>query len=214
MAHIALLDEIGDRTDRLLDRHTRIEPRRAVNVDVVGAEPLQAVGDKVLHCGRPGVETAKGAIRSAKRAELHAQDRLLPQPAAQGAAYQHLVVAHAVEIAGVEKRDPGVERRMDRRDALAFIRRAVEVAHAHAAEADGRNLGSRFPKLSLLHVSLLRLATVEHGNCATAVQSRTLRFAILLGNRCRSIAFWVSIPGSRAWDGASSRSMVPGSCTS
>ena len=46
-------------------------------------------------------------------------------------------MAHAVVVAGVEEGDPGLDRRMDRGDALATVRRTVEIGHAHAAEAEG-----------------------------------------------------------------------------
>jgi hypothetical protein len=46
-------------------------------------------------------------------------------------------MAHAVEIAGIEKRDAGVEGGMDRGDGLLAIRRAIHARHAHAAEAEG-----------------------------------------------------------------------------
>jgi hypothetical protein len=46
-------------------------------------------------------------------------------------------VAHGVEIAGVEQRDAGIERGMDRGDALVAIGRPVDLGHAHAAEAKG-----------------------------------------------------------------------------
>ena len=39
VADVAGLDHLGDRADRLLDRHVRVEARRPVDVDVVGAEP-------------------------------------------------------------------------------------------------------------------------------------------------------------------------------
>ena len=42
----ARLHHVGDRADRVLDRHVGIEPRRAVDVDVVDAEPLQRVGEE------------------------------------------------------------------------------------------------------------------------------------------------------------------------
>jgi hypothetical protein len=41
-AHVAGLDELGDGADRLLDRDTRVEAGRAVDVDVIGAQSLQA----------------------------------------------------------------------------------------------------------------------------------------------------------------------------
>ncbi|MCW2626031.1 MAG: hypothetical protein JWR48_2753, partial [Mycobacterium sp.] len=40
---------------------------------------------------------------------------------AQGFAEQHLVVAHAVEVAGVEQGDAGVERGTDGGDALGAV---------------------------------------------------------------------------------------------
>ncbi len=51
VAHISRLDHVGDRADRVLDRHVGIESRRAVDIDVVGAEALQAVGKEVLQTG-------------------------------------------------------------------------------------------------------------------------------------------------------------------
>ena len=58
----------------------------------------------------------------AQRAELHRDERLVA-PVAQRAADQQLVVARAVEVAGVEQRDAAVERGVDRRDALRPRRR-------------------------------------------------------------------------------------------
>ena len=53
---VAGLDHVGDRTDGLLDRHVRVEPSGTVDVDVVGAEALQRVGQEGAHGGRPGVD--------------------------------------------------------------------------------------------------------------------------------------------------------------
>jgi hypothetical protein len=55
VAHIAGLDHVGDGADRVLDRHVRVQARRAVDVDVVGAQALQAVGQEVLHRRGPAV---------------------------------------------------------------------------------------------------------------------------------------------------------------
>jgi hypothetical protein len=46
-------------------------------------------------------------------------------------------VAGAVEIAGVEQRDAGVERRVNGGDAFGLLGGTVEIRHAHAAKADG-----------------------------------------------------------------------------
>ena len=64
---------------------------------------------------------------------------------------QHLVVAHAVEIAGVEQCDPGIQRGVDGGDAFAAVGGAVDVRHAHAAEADGGDVGSGGAQFAMIH---------------------------------------------------------------
>ncbi|KWA38865.1 hypothetical protein WL27_15990 [Burkholderia multivorans] len=152
MAHVAGLDEIGDRADRLLDRHRRIDARRPVEIDVVGTEPLQRIGDEVADRDRPRIVAGEAAGRIAQRAELHADQHLLARAAAQRIADQHFVVAHPVEIAGVEQRDPVIERGVQRRDAFVAVGRAVEIRHAHAAEPDRRYLRARAAQLTCVHV--------------------------------------------------------------
>jgi len=53
-ADVPGLDEFGDRSDRLLDGNGGVEPGRAVDVDVVGAEALQGVGEEGLQGCRGG----------------------------------------------------------------------------------------------------------------------------------------------------------------
>lgn len=54
-------------------------------------------------------------------------------PALDGFGDQQLVMAHAVEIAGVEQGNTGVKRRPDGGDTLAPVARPVGSGHAHAA---------------------------------------------------------------------------------
>src|SRR3546814_7689252 len=75
VTHIARLDQLGDRADRVLDRHVRIEPRGAVYVDHFGAYSLQRIGGKVLHRRRTPVETGPLAAGPAHPAELDAERR-------------------------------------------------------------------------------------------------------------------------------------------
>jgi hypothetical protein len=51
---------------------------------------------------------------------------------------QHLVMALAVKVAGIEQRHAGVERGMNRRDGLVAVRRPVRARHAHAPKSDCR----------------------------------------------------------------------------
>ncbi len=65
-------------------------------------------------------------------------------------------MAHAVEVAGVEQRDAGIERGVDGGDALAAVGGAVEVGHAHAAEAElAETVGPVEPSLRVSMVVLL-----------------------------------------------------------
>ncbi|MCK1282783.1 aldo/keto reductase [Bradyrhizobium sp. 44] len=77
MFDVAGLHEIGDAADSLLDRNVGIEPRRAVDVDVVGAEPLQRIGQEVPRCSRPRVHAGEFAGRTAQRTEFDADLHLL-----------------------------------------------------------------------------------------------------------------------------------------
>jgi len=141
MSDVAGLHQIGEAADRLLDRNVGIETCRAVDVDVVGAETLQRIGEEILRRGRPGVHSGEFTRGAAQRAELDADLQPVARDVLQGFLHQHLVVAHGVEVAGIKQRDAGIERRMHRGDALAAIGRAIDLGHAHAAEAEGRDGG-------------------------------------------------------------------------
>jgi len=73
---------------------------------VIGAQPLQRVGGGRLDSGRASVITEPVAVRSALGAELDAQPVGVPVAALERAGDQHLVVAHPVEVAGVDQGDP------------------------------------------------------------------------------------------------------------
>jgi hypothetical protein len=60
-------------------------------------------------------------------------------------------VADAVEIAGVEQRDPGIQRGVDGGNALAAVGGAIEIRHAHAAEADSSDFGAGCAQFAMFH---------------------------------------------------------------
>jgi hypothetical protein len=110
VADVAGLDHLGDRADGFLDRHAWVDPGRAVDIDVVGTEPLQSVGERVLgRCGA-GVVAEPGPVGSALGTELDAQQHVVAPDTTQDLTDEHLVVAGAVEVARVEQPDAGVER--------------------------------------------------------------------------------------------------------
>src|SRR5277367_3784295 len=84
---------------------------------------------------RPAVVAGPLPGRIAQRSEFDADLQIVAAAAGERLADQHFIVAHAVEVAGVEQRDAGVECRMNGGDALAAVGGSVKIGHAHAAEA-------------------------------------------------------------------------------
>ena len=139
MPDIAGLHHVGDGADRVFDRHMRIDPRRLIEVDVIGVEPSQRIAEEILDRLRPGVVADDLAVGAAHRSAFDHDEGALALAALERVADQHFIVAHAVEIAGVDCRDAGLERGMDGGDGLGIVGRPVDARHAHAAEPKGGN---------------------------------------------------------------------------
>ena len=103
MADVAGLDHLGDRADGLLDRQAWVDPGRAVDVDVVGTESLQSVGERVLGRRGAGVVAEPSPVGSALGTELDAHQHIVAPDATQDLTDEHLVVAGAVEVTRVEQ---------------------------------------------------------------------------------------------------------------
>jgi len=116
---------------------------------VVQAEAGQAVREKVPHRDRPGIHAEPIPIRAAQRPELDRDQRLVAT-IAQRSPDQQFVVPGGIVVAGIEQRDPGIERRVNRRDALSLVGRAVEIGHAHAAQGQRKDDGAVRPELTAL----------------------------------------------------------------
>src|SRR5688500_17164351 len=112
-------------------------------IDSLHAEALQA---SVARCARvfgPSVDAPLlRLLASGDEAKLGREHRLRA-PALQGAPNQPLVLVRTVDVGGVEEVCADVERAVDRRDRLLLVALrtlAVALAHAHAAEADRKEL--------------------------------------------------------------------------
>ena len=79
------------------------------------------------------------------------EDHLVAIAGPQRLADQQLVVAGAVEVAGVEQVDARVQRGVDGGDALRLVGRTVEVGHPHAAQTEGRDPGAAGAQISHAH---------------------------------------------------------------
>ncbi len=151
MLDVAGLHHVGDGTDGVFDRHRWIEPRRPVDVDVIDAKPLQRIGEEVPHRCRAAVVTEPRPGRVAQRAKLDADLNIVAASPGERLADQHLIVAHAVEVAGIEQRDARFQRGMDGGDALAAVGRAVKIRHSHAAETDRGDFRAGCAQFALIH---------------------------------------------------------------
>src|SRR5439155_20767148 len=109
-ADVAGLDKLCNRAYGLLNRHRGIEAAGTVDVDIVGLEPAQRVGDEILHGRRPGVDAEPRAGGIAQCAELDADHGAAAPPAAYPRAEPLLVMAHAAVAAGIAEGDSGVQR--------------------------------------------------------------------------------------------------------
>src|SRR4028118_1452239 len=111
-ADLARLDQLPDRSPRLLHRHRGVDPVLVVEVDDVDAEPLQRGVARAAHVVGPAVDAAEGAVLAALVAELGGQHHLVA-PAGDRLADEALVGEGPVHVGGVEVRDAEVEGARD-----------------------------------------------------------------------------------------------------
>jgi hypothetical protein len=86
VAEVTGLDHGG----RTFDRRIRIDTCRSVDVDVVEAEVLHGVGLRRRMSEQPACGT------------LHADENFVPRSALEHFTDQYLIVAHAVDVAGID----------------------------------------------------------------------------------------------------------------
>jgi hypothetical protein len=114
-----------------------------IQVDVVGAEPLERSFDRRPNVRRAAVEHSGAATRVRVQTELGRQDDLLA-PATDRSAHQLLIVEGAVDLGRVEMRDAQVERAVNGADRLGLAAGSdvVVAGHRHRAESDPGNVES------------------------------------------------------------------------
>jgi len=154
-------DVAGEFADRILDRDPPVDPVDVIEVDPVDSEPsqrpLQAVADVlgtvVEHAPAVGL-TTNGEL--GRESNSGAAAYVLGQEFAD----HRLADALAVDVGGVPEVDAELERPRERTHRLALVRRSVEAAETHAAEADRRNR-SVTPKPPAIHRPPLELSWMD-----------------------------------------------------
>ena len=118
-----------------------------VDVDPVGAQPAQArvAGPADVFAGAVGDVGRAGHRRAA---ELRREHDTVSRSVGEDLAEERLAVARAVDVGGVEQRDPGVERGVDDGAGPLEVDAAAEVV---APEPDDRDLGPAFTQLPGAH---------------------------------------------------------------
>jgi hypothetical protein len=116
-----------------------------VQVDVVGAEPLQGALDRDADVRRAAVEDAGAATGVRDDAELRRQHNLVAA-ALDGPADQFLADVGAVDLGSVEVGDAQVQRPVDgaNRLGVAAFLGVVVAGHRHGAESDAGNFESAY----------------------------------------------------------------------
>ena len=136
-------DQLGHRADGLLDRHRLVDPVLVVEVDVVDAEPLQAGVAGRADVRRAAVDAGScGRRRRRTLPNLVASTTSSRRPAMARPTSSSLV--NGPYMSAVSRRvTPRSRARWMVATASASSARAVELRHAHAAEAEGGDLGER-----------------------------------------------------------------------
>jgi hypothetical protein len=148
---LAFLDQLPDRAGDVFDRHVRVDAVLVEQIDRVDLEPLERALDGLFDVLRPAVEPPLLPLRVELEAEL-GRDHNLFAHWRKSFANEFFVRERSVDLGRVEEADAALDGRADERNHLLLVTRwAVGEAHAHAAEADGRDFQVAVSKRSLLH---------------------------------------------------------------
>ena len=141
--------EKGHEADVQLPQHrgcARVDVVLVVQVDVVGAQPLERALGSGADAGRAGVRAALAA-GVGDQAELGRRHDLVPV-ALEGSAHELLVGVGAVDLGGVDEGHAQCQGAVDRADRLVVVASgaAVAVGHAHRAQVDPETSGAGVPR--------------------------------------------------------------------
>ena len=169
VAYLARAHQLRHGAHGVLDRHVRIHAMQVIQVDVSDLETLQARLAGLADPLGTAVDGRRGRVGGiAHEAELGGEEGGVAPPT-QRAPDQLLVGVRAVYVGGVEEIHAPLERPVQRGDRLAVVVRAVELAHAHATQAQSRHGGAIAAECACLQANFSsRGAGGEH--CAPAGQ--------------------------------------------
>ncbi len=191
VADLALVHEVGQRAEGLLDVGGRAGAVHLVQVDVVGAETAQRVLDRAEDPATgPAADVRVVGVH--RHEELGREDHLVASPL-QRLADDLLRDAGGVHVGGVDEVDARVQSAVDDPDRVFAVVVAPGAEH-HRAEAQGADLHAGSSERSVVHrqsfVSSCALLTVRvpvSGGRTVQLASRsiTLRRCPRCGSPCQ-----------------------------
>src|SRR6476661_10275974 len=149
--HLPLFHEIRHRADCLFDWRLLIDSVLVIQIDVLDAEASERFFARPPDVGRTSVQAVPRTIGRTDVAELGRYDEVIA-PALYRATNELLVRERAIRVSRVEKGDAQLEGAVDRGERFDFVAARIEVGHAHAAEAEGRDGESLRTETTRLHV--------------------------------------------------------------
>src|SRR6266853_3678428 len=147
--HLALRNQFLDRARHVLDRDIRVDAMLIIEIDDIGAKPFQRTLDALLDALGPAVLHLLPVLDF--DAELGG-DHHLPAQWRQRLTDEFFVAVRAVDFRRIEECDAAFHGCADERDHRLLVRwESVALAHAHAAEPEGRDLEATLSEFALLH---------------------------------------------------------------
>ncbi|CAM5663911.1 hypothetical protein SVIOM74S_09899 [Streptomyces violarus] len=173
---LAGLDDVVQGLHRLLDRGMRVEAVDLVEVDVVGAEP----GEALVELAEDGLAGQSAAVGPGAHPAVHLRrehDLVTAGEVAQGPADDLLAGAVGVDVRRVEEVDPRLDRLPDQRARGLLVEgplvpAPVRQAVGHAPQTDPRHVQARRTELHVLHrcCSCLREVFQTERTCSRALE--------------------------------------------
>ena len=132
VADLPLVDQIGERAERLVDVGVRVGAVDLVEVDPIRVQAPQGVLDAPDDAA-PG-SASPAEVIAHREADLGRQHDVLALAAGQGLADDLLGLTGGVDVGGVDEVDAGVERSVDDPDRFLVVGLTPSAEH-HRAEA-------------------------------------------------------------------------------
>ncbi len=142
-SHLSGLHQLVERAERVADRNRRIGPVQVVEIDAIGAQPLERALERAPYRRRSGAAVAR------LPGELRGENDIVAPCLEDLAELALALAAVPVDLGRVEERDPGVERGLDDGACPREVEAPSEVV---ATDADDGYAQSALAQIAYLHL--------------------------------------------------------------